>query len=564
MKILKQIRWVVCMLFALSCARVTSPTGGPKDSIPPILIQSNPKHGEINFIGQQIDLTFNEALILNTPKDQIIITPAVGKDFEATLKKNKVTIRFDNPLTANTTYSVNLREAIQDITEKNPAENVHIAFSTGEYIDSLSIAGSLYELLTSAPVKDGTVALYEKDTFNIFRHKPIFFTKTDNKGYFELSNLKPGNYFIYAIVDNNKNLVADSRSENYGFIATPLTLTSNIKNTEISLVRLDARNLKLTSARPTQTFFNIKFSKNIKSYSLSTRDNQTVYASFGADQENIRVYNPGYITDSLLVHLQATDSMSHKIDTSLYVKFSSRELKPEPFQINNNGFTASAINGTLTGSFEVNKPLAALSFDSLFYQIDSTTIIPFTRENVQYDTIHNLLTITRRIDKKLLLKPKEIAARQSKPRSTETAPRAIQNTKTREYTFYAGGGTFVSIDGDSSKRIEASAKPATLESTGMIIVQIKTAEKNYIIELLAKDKVVASRYSIPTTTFEDLQPGEYKIRLAIDKNGDREWSPGNFDKKEEPEPVVYYHDENRNQIIRLKANFELGPLLITY
>ena len=112
--------------------------------------------------------------------------------------------------------------------------------------------------------------------------------------------------------------------------------------------------------------------------------------------------------------------------------------------------------------------------------------------------------------------------------------------------------------------MEAAAQPSTLENTGMIIVKISTKEKNYIIDLLTKDKVFASRYSAPTTTFEDLPPGDYQIRLTIDKNGDGEWSPGNFFRHEQPEPAIYYVDETRNKNIKLKANFELGPLLIAY
>jgi uncharacterized protein (DUF2141 family) len=556
MKMYKQLRWVICMMFALSCARVTSPTGGPKDSIPPNLIQSNPTQGQTNFKGQGLELTFDEALVLNNAKDQIIITPGIGKDFEATLKKNKVTLTFDNPLQENTTYSVHFRESVQDITEKNPAQNIHLAFSTGTYIDSLSIDGHIYDLLTLSPIKDGTVALYETDTFNIFRHRPSYITRTDAKGRYELANLKPGRYNIYAIKDDNKNLIVDSRSEAYGFRAAALELTTNIKDINIALIRLDARPLKLTSARPSQAYFNIKLSKNLKEYRLSTEANETVYASFGPDQENIRVYNPGYITDSLLVSLHASDSMNNTLDTALYVKFSRRELKPELFQLTNNGFTASAINGTLKASFKMNKPLAAIDFDSLFYQIDSARIIPFTANHLTYDTIHNLVTLTQRIDKKLLSK---------EPVNPKT--KTTKNNKAggqRNFSFYAAKGTFLSIEGDSSKRFEAAAEPTTLDNSGMIIVKISTEEKKYIIDLISKDKIFATRYSTPSVTFEDLPPGDYRIRLTIDKNADGEWSPGNFFRHEEAEPAVFYLDETGNQTIRLKANFELGPLLIAY
>ncbi|HZB12634.1 MAG TPA: Ig-like domain-containing protein, partial [Chryseolinea sp.] len=86
MKILKHSHWIFYFLFALSCARQTAPTGGPKDSIPPTLITSIPKAGQINFKGNSIELTFSEPIFLNNPKDELLITPAIGKEFDIEAK----------------------------------------------------------------------------------------------------------------------------------------------------------------------------------------------------------------------------------------------------------------------------------------------------------------------------------------------------------------------------------------------------------------------------------------------------------------------------------------------
>src|SRR5690349_1790180 len=111
----------IIVFFALSCARQTSPTGGPKDSIPPtVKTPTIPYDQQVNFKGKQIEVTFSENVQLNNPKDQIIITPGVGKEFQATVKKSTVVITLNDPLQPNTTYTVNLRDAVQDITEKNP------------------------------------------------------------------------------------------------------------------------------------------------------------------------------------------------------------------------------------------------------------------------------------------------------------------------------------------------------------------------------------------------------------------------------------------------------------
>src|SRR5688500_9616133 len=120
MKIRKQTHWLFYPLFLLACARQTTPTGGPKDSIPPQLVSSYPKQAATNFKEKTVELTFDEDVALNNPKEQLIITPALAKDPVIKTKKEKVTITFEEDLKDSSTYSINFRESIQDITEKNP------------------------------------------------------------------------------------------------------------------------------------------------------------------------------------------------------------------------------------------------------------------------------------------------------------------------------------------------------------------------------------------------------------------------------------------------------------
>lgn len=572
MNVRKNLHWLIYPLFVLSCARQTSPTGGPKDSIPPFLISSNPLNEETNYTKPSIELTFNEALILNTPKDQIIITPDVGKDFEAEVKKNKVTVQFKNDLLDNTTYSVNFREAVQDITEKNPVQNLKLAFSTGDYIDSLSIEGKIYDLLKSTEIKDATVALYETDTFNIFQHHPSYITKTDIKGNFAIGNLKPGDYYIYAMDDKNKNLVVDSKSESYGFIAEKLSLTENIKGVDMPLVRLDARPLKLTSARPSGTYFNIKTSKSLTTYRIKAIETGTIISSFGEDPANIRIYNSIGDRDSILINFQARDSIDNAIDTTLYLKFSKRTAKPETFKMTSNGFSVIGTKGILKGKLSFNKPLLSISYDSIFYQIDSTNIIRITSEDISIDTANNILSIEKHFDKTLLIKKppvtemkKDTVQRSKKPVIQKEQKGKPEVPKPVENQFYIGNKTFISVELDSSQAFKETLKPTTLESTGVIIVHADTDEKSLILQLLAKDyRVTAATRNSEKTTFEDLNPGDFQIRLIIDKNQDGKWTAGNFFKKEQPEPILFYKNEKAQTNVNLKANWELGPLLIKY
>ncbi|MBL0741767.1 Ig-like domain-containing protein [Chryseolinea lacunae] len=581
MKIQQHLHWLIYPLFFLACARQTAPTGGPKDTIPPILISTLPKHEALNYKGKTVELNFNEAIITNNPKDQILIIPSVGKDFEATAKKDRLVLTFKEDLKDSTTYSINFRDGVQDITEKNPAKNLKLAFSTGNYIDSLSIEGYISDPLRGKESKEATVALYEADTFNIFKHKPSYLTKTSEKGIYKLENLKPGEYYVYAIEDKNKNLVIDSKSESYGFLKDKIRLDSNASMVNIPLVRLDNRPLKLTNYRPYNTYFNIKTSKNLASFKLTPQEDEILLSSFGDDLANIKVFNTIEDKDSLAVRLEAYDSVNHKIDTTLYIKFGKRDAKPEAFKSTAPTMRVIGTKGILHGTIGFNKPLAVINFDSIFYQIDSAKIVPIKPEDVHIDSLHNIVTIEKTFDKVLLKKPeppKDLPKKADQPK-LQTQPPAPATAvkqpgsgqkkpappKLVDYQFVTGKGAFISAELDSSKSLQTTVRPSTLEETGVILVQVNTKAEHYVVELLNRDfKVVDKKRDNKKITFEDVEPGEYMLRLIIDKNGDGLWNPGNYELHEEPEPITFYKNEKNLPSFNLKANWELGPLLITY
>jgi uncharacterized protein (DUF2141 family) len=564
MKLKKSLHWLIFPLFILSCARQTSPTGGPKDTIPPILMRSFPVKEQTNFKDNTIELIFDEAVAVNNPKEQIIITPDINKEYDIIARKNKVSLTLKAKLKDSTTYSFNFRDAVQDITEKNPAVNLKLALSTGSYIDSLSIEGTAVDPLKNKEYKDVTIALYESDTFNILKHKPVYLTKSNDKGRYRLENLKPGIYHLYGIDDKNRNLIVDSKTESYGFLVDSINLTKDIKSINIPLIKLDARPLKLTNSRPYNTYFNIKTSKNLKQFRLSS-PGEVVMSSFGDDQSNIKIYNTFDTKDSVAITLQALDSVNNSLDTVLYAKFSEREVKPEAFTTKSEGFRVLANKGTIKGKVQFNKPLLDVHFDSIIYRIDSAKTITFSRENILWDNLHNRLTIEKTFDKSLLAKPTESEIKATTPiqkpsPQTKTAPKKVVS-----HQLLFGKGAFISIELDSSKHSEEQLKPIALEETGIIFIDVQTTEPNFIVELLDKNfNVIASQKNIRKPQFEDLSPSEYQIRLIIDKDNDGKWSPGNYILKHEPEPIRFYRNEKANPVINLKANWEVGPLLIKY
>jgi uncharacterized protein (DUF2141 family) len=546
-------------LFTLSCARQTTPTGGPRDTIPPNLIQSLPENGTINFQGTTIQLTFNEAVILNNPREQLIITPDLGKPVDARVKKNTVILDLETELLPNTTYAINFREGIQDITEKNPAQNLKVAFSTGTYIDSLSITGKVTDALTTKESKDATVALFQSDTFNIFVYRPTYFTKADAKGIFKIENLKPGSYYLYAFEDKNKNLIVDSKIESYGFVPELLQLSTNLDSIPVPMVRLDSRPLIITGARPSGTYFNIKASKNFETYSITSPEH-TIISSFGEDFANIRVYDTFDDVDSVAVHFTASDSVQHSIDTTLYVKFLQRTTKPENFQFQLNDLQVVGNKGIIQGSFKFNKPVISVNYDSVFYRIDSANLINIHQEDLRWDSLRNTLRFKRTFDKALI---QTTAPSTSQQRPRTSSPGASTQKKSNANEFYAGAGAFISIEQDSSRRLIEKSVPTTLEGTGIILVEVQTQAPNFFVELLNQDfKVLATDRNRKKLNFEDLKPGTYQLRLIIDSDNNGKWDPGNFYENRPPESVSYYLNEKHVPLINLKANWELGPMLI--
>lgn len=545
---------LIILLF-FTCAKQTSPTGGPKDTIPPDLIRSNPKKEQTQFKGKVVELTFNEAIQLDNPKEQIIIIPDIAKEYEITSRKNSVKLTFNQDLQDTTTYSVNFRDAVKDLTEKNPAENLKLAFSTGPFVDSLSIRGSVSQLLQNKLTKDITIALYKSDTFNIFKHKPTYLTKSDKNGNYILENLKTGVYYLYAFDDKNKNLIVDSKTESYGFLKDSVVLHHNIIQYNIPLIKLDARPLKLSSKRPYNTYFNIKTSKGLLTYTLKVNGKET-QSVFGEDRNNIKVYNTFSDADSVLATFHAQDSIDNKLDTAFYIKFSPRESKPEAFTVQKEHLRLLQRKALLEATFAFNKPLKNITFDSLYYDLDSLHRINFSIDDFAWDSIQNKLTLSKKLDQSLF--PTENPEAPNKPTNARQKGRPFQPT------LVFGKGAFTSIENDSTKHSQDALYPTKFEATGIFFITVETKEPSFIIQLLDKNfTVLQSVANTKKFQFEDLNPGEYQIRMIIDKNNDQNWSPGNFYKRIEPEPLIFYKGEEKNQIQNLKANFEL-ELLITY
>src|SRR4026207_620744 len=130
-------------VYLTGCAQVVAPTGGPRDSIPPVLLTATPKEGTTNFTGKKITLEFNEYVVLDQLRENLLVSPTPKNDPYIDYKLRTVTIKIRDTLEPNTTYTINLGNAIKDLNENNPFKDYRYVFSTGSVIDSLEFSGKV-------------------------------------------------------------------------------------------------------------------------------------------------------------------------------------------------------------------------------------------------------------------------------------------------------------------------------------------------------------------------------------------------------------------------------------
>ena len=218
-------KWLV---FTSGCAQIIPPTGGPRDSLPPVMLGALPKDSTLNFTGNKITITFDEYIQLERPEEQLIISPVpkVSPLIEARLKE--VTIRIKDTLEENTTYSINFGKSLKDINEGNPAKQFTYLFSTGTYIDSSTLSGKVIVAETGRPDSTLIVMLHRNfDDSVVSKEKPRYFTRLDSAGRFNFNNIAPGRYNIFALKDQGGQKMYMRNSDLFAFYDSALTIGDN-------------------------------------------------------------------------------------------------------------------------------------------------------------------------------------------------------------------------------------------------------------------------------------------------------------------------------------------------
>lgn len=212
---------VLAISLIYSCANQIPLTGGPKDETPPYLDTSlSTPNYQIFFEKQTIELYFDEFINLKDPIKQVIVTPPLDYFPSVKAKLKKVSFEFgeEEILKEDVTYVINFGESLTDFSEGNKLENFTMVLSTGSYIDSLSIRGSVLDAKTQEPAEEYLVMLYESlyDSI-VYKEKPFYFASTDKSGTFQINNLRADTFKLFVLNDQNLNYTYD-KGEEIGFI----------------------------------------------------------------------------------------------------------------------------------------------------------------------------------------------------------------------------------------------------------------------------------------------------------------------------------------------------------
>ncbi|MFN7280273.1 MAG: Ig-like domain-containing protein [bacterium] len=206
------------LLLVVSCGQPMPPSGGPRDSLPPVLQRTTPVDSTRNFTGNRITLSFDEYVQVDNPFEKVSFSPIPKTKPLIEARLRNVSIRIKDTLEPNTTYSIDFGDAIRDINENNPLKGYAYVFSTGAVIDTASMSGRVIYAETGKTDSLMQVILHrDMDDSAVSKTKPRYMTRTDARGVFNFRFLAPGTYRIFAIKDADGGLKYDQASEYFGF-----------------------------------------------------------------------------------------------------------------------------------------------------------------------------------------------------------------------------------------------------------------------------------------------------------------------------------------------------------
>jgi len=528
---MKKLIYTVLSIVVISgCAKRGSPTGGPVDSIPPVLINASPKINSTNFDSKEIRLTFDEFVKLDKVEEQLIISPPIDKNSYEVKPLSGVTkkvfLEFIDSLETETTYSINFGNSIKDNNEGNPLTFFSYTFSTGETIDSLYVRGNISDAFDRDTDNYISIHLYRIDSvFNdsiIFNNRPTYISNSLDSTSYQFKNLKEGKYLIVAIKDIDNNYFFDPFYDKIGFIDSLITLPQdsiiNFKlfKEETSLKwdkphfinsekigfgyygKLDLKNIKIESSIPDSVQYTY----------TKERESDTLIFWLSKNSFDSLNFN--------LIEKDTTKLVTVKFDRAKDTLIDSLSISPK---------TANVIHLKETFKLSSNIPLKKIEDSLITIRDIDSLIIPFTTSiNDNLDQIEIEFEVSPSDNYRLFI-----------------LPEAIKD-----------------IRGVSNDTLQYNVVSQTLEDYGNVYLDVvRNSESKFILHMIDSNGDIIREFknvNLDTTyNFDYVRPGKYTFRLIEDANNNDIWDTGNYLKKIKPESVYYFANE-----LEVRANWDLN------
>lgn len=573
--------WIILgtALIGAGCAnRGIGPQGGPKDTIAPMPVHSSPENGALNFHGDKIEVTFSEYLQLDNVSQNLVMSPPQQRPPEVKVRGKHLQVHFVDSLRDSTTYTLDFGDAVCDFTEKNPFRNYTFAFSTGPVIDSLEIRGRVYDAWTLNPLTGIFVGVHDNLEDSAFTRMPFARTaRTDSVGAFRIGNMRHGTYRLYAVEEVSRDYRL-TPGESFAFADGTVTpevhphyLTDSLGHDSLIGYDYGPADLLLWMSKPEQQrlyisravreqqhLMKIHFScepdslpsfRAIRPSEYDSAANDTgwidpmpyIYPQYSLHHDTVTLWMTDSIAiaqDSMFfeIHYRRTDSlyqMEWATDTLRAIyrapRMSAKALKAKRLRDENRKLD---IKSNASKSFELYDtlritcatPLMTIEHDSIhLFERKDSILKPVRFTIMPYDTLPMQLTLLASLG------------------------------AGKSYELQLDSAAIHDVYGAPNKSEKFSLTVKTPEDYSTLRVKILPFRADARIQVLdAKDQVLRELPAEPDGAFfQYLKPGTYYLKLYIDANGDRLWTPGSWDDHRQPEVVYYFPDK-----LQTKSNWD--------
>lgn len=514
---------IVLAICCTGCAKRGRITGGAKDTLVPVLRRSVPENGAINFSGKEIKLYFNEYVKLKDVAKQMIVSPPMKNAPEVLpyVASKTITIKLRDTLLANTTYSFNFGQSIEDNNENNPMPDFKYVFSTGPLIDSLKLKVAYRDAINRKNDKFVSIMLYEADeNFNdstIYRQQPRYITNSlDKDGVMEFENLKQGKYRLVAIKDENKNNRFDPKQDKIGFIKDIVTLPNDtLYELELFKEVLPFRVLKPSAPAANRALFPYEGRLKEASYQVRKAGQPIPFKVTKVPQrDSVQVWFAPIKNDSVTVGITQG---ARKFDFTVNVK----DQKADTLAI------AASPSGNLHFREKItlrpSTPLVKVDNSKIRLIDKDSANVAFTS---QYDEWNQELVFD------------------------------FEKQPSEKYTMVLAAGALTDFYEQSNKAAKFDFVTTSTAEYGNLKVILENVKRfPVIVELTdAEGKLMATAYSEKETVidFNLVEPKKFTLRLIYDDDKNREWTPGSYPEKRLSEEVIYFPKE-----IDVRANWDV-------